>query len=102
MNGGFVLDVRGRDIEAQQLAATFDKETCRWHVGGDAGEMRRSETRRVILEALRGTPEGMNPQDISADTGIKPGTIRTTLLRMVRDGEVKKARGKYTAVTVSL
>jgi hypothetical protein len=102
MNGGFILDVRGRDIEAQQLAATFDRETCRWHVGGDASEMRRSETRRAILEALRGTPEGMNPQDISADTGIKPGTVRTTLLRMVRDGDVRKLGGKYTATGVTV
>jgi len=102
INGGFVLDVRGRDIEAQQLAATFDKETCRWHVGGDAGEMRRSETRRLILEALRGTPEGISPQDISAETGIKPTTTRSTLLRMMRDGEVKKTGGKYVAVTATL
>jgi hypothetical protein len=97
-NGGFVLDVRGRDVEAQQLAATFDKETCRWHVAGDANEMRRSETRNAISEALRGTPEGMNPRDISADTGIKPGTIRMTLLRMVRDGEAKKVKGKYVVL----
>jgi hypothetical protein len=96
MNGGFILDVRGRDIEAQQLAATFDRETCRWHVGGDASEARRTETQRVILEVLRNASEGMNPQDISAETGIKPGTVRGTLLRMVRDGEVTKLKGKYT------
>src|SRR5262245_21207567 len=95
LTGGFVLDVRGRDIEAQQLAATFDKETCRWYVGGDASEMKRSETRRAILEALRGTPEGMNPRDIGAETGIKASTVRMTLLCMMRDGEVKKVRGKY-------
>jgi hypothetical protein len=102
MNGGFVLDVRGRDIEAQQLAATFDKETCRWHVGGDASEMRRSETRQLILEALRGTPEGMSPADVSAEIGIKASTTRSTLLRMMRDGEVRKVRGKYVAVTATL
>jgi hypothetical protein len=100
-NGGFILDVRGRDIEAQQFTATFDKETCRWHVGGDPGEMKRSETRRAILEVLRSTPGGMSPQDISADTGIKPSTVRPTLLRMVRDGEIKRARGKYTATAVT-
>jgi hypothetical protein len=100
INGGFILDVRGRDIEAQQLAATFD-QTCRWNVGGDASEMRRSESRRAILDALRDTPEGMSPQDIIAGTGLKPNTVRVTLLRMVRDGEVTKARGKYTTATVT-
>src|SRR5262249_29337959 len=95
MTGGFILDVRGRDIESQQFAATFDKETCRWHVGGDASEMKRSETRRAILEALRDAPDGMSPQDISAETGLKAGTVRPMLRRMVRDGEVKKLKGKY-------
>jgi hypothetical protein len=101
VNGGFILDVRGRDIEAQQLAATFDKETCRWHVGGDASEMRRSETRRVILEALRDAPEGMGPADISVETGIKPTTVRSALLRMRRDGEVKKVKSKYVLIVPS-
>jgi hypothetical protein len=95
MNGGFILDVRGRDIEAQQLAATFDKETCRWYVGGDASEMRRSETRRAITEALRTVPEGMNPAEVAAVSELKASTVRGTLARMVRDGEAKKVRGKY-------
>ena len=95
INGGFILDVRGRDIEAQQLAATFDKETCRWHVGGDASEMRRSENQRAIREAMHAAPEGMSPQDIGAETGIKPSTVRSALLRMVRAGEARKVKGKY-------
>jgi hypothetical protein len=102
VNGGFILDVRGRDIEAQQLAASFDKETCRWNVGGDVSAIRRSESRNAILEALRGASEGMNPQDIGADTGLKPNTVRSTLLRMARDGEVKKVKGRYVAVTATL
>jgi hypothetical protein len=97
INGGFILDVRGRDIEAQQLAATFDKETCRWNVGGDASEAKRSEATRAIDEALREAPEGMmTPQEIGAETGLKANTVRVTLLRMRRNGEVKKAKGKYT------
>ena len=93
--GGFVVDVRGRDVEAQQLAATFDKETCRWNVGGDASEMRRSETRNAIGEALREAGEGMSPREVGDETGLKPATVRVTLMRMVRDGEAKKVKGKY-------
>jgi hypothetical protein len=95
ISGGFILDVRGRDIEAQQLAASFDKETCRWNVTGDAGEARRNETRRVIDEVLSSTPEGMTPQEVAAETGLKASTVRTTLRRMGRDGEVAKAGSKY-------
>ena len=100
INGGFILDVRGRDIEAQQLAATFDKETCRWHVAGDASEMRRSEAQRAVGDALREAPEGtMTPQEISAETGLKAGTVRVTLLRMRRDGGVRKVKGRYMLST---
>jgi hypothetical protein len=95
INGGFILDVRGRDIEARQFAATFDKETCRWQVGGDAAELRRSETRHLILDTLRSVPEGMSPRDVGAETGLKASTVRMTLTRMARDGEVRKVKGKY-------
>jgi hypothetical protein len=94
--------VRGRDIEARQFAATFDKETCRWHVGGDASDARRSETRQLISEALRSVPEGMSPRDVGAETGLKASTVRMTLTRMARDGEVRKVKGKYVlCVTVT-
>jgi hypothetical protein len=99
--GGFVLDVRGRDVESQQLAATFDKSTLRWAVTGSAAERQQSETRRVISEALNSIPEGMTPAEIVAETDLRPGTVRTTLLRMRRDGVVKRVRGKYTVTPVT-
>jgi hypothetical protein len=95
LSGGFLFDVRGRDVEAAQLAAELDKETCRWRISGNASEIRRTENQRAIREAMRATPEGASPQDIGAETGIKPGTVRSTLLRMVRAGEAKKVKGKY-------
>jgi hypothetical protein len=94
--GGFVLDVRGRDVETQQLAATFDKETCRWNIGGDASEVRMSETKRLILDALKGAQGGMKPLEVADETGLKPTTVRGTLIRMARDNDVKRIKGKYT------
>jgi hypothetical protein len=32
----YIFDVRGRDVTADQLAATFDKSTCRWTFLGSA------------------------------------------------------------------
>jgi hypothetical protein len=92
---GFVFDVRGRDVEAQQLAAIFDRETCRWRITGEAGAIRRSESKRLIEEVLRSVPEGLSPAEIGADTGLKANTVRVTLLRMLREGEVRKSGGKY-------
>jgi DNA-binding transcriptional regulator PaaX len=37
----------------------------------------------------------MTPQDVSADTGLKPGTVRSALLRMKRDGELRKVSDRY-------
>jgi hypothetical protein len=95
VTGGFILDVRGRDLEAQQLAASFDKETCRWAVSGDAREMQRNATRRAIDEALESTPDGLTPQEIAAESGLKGSTVRMMLRRMGRDGEAVKAGSKY-------
>jgi len=40
-------------------------------------------------------PEGLSPAEIGADTGLKANTVRVTLLRMLREGEVRKSGGKY-------
>jgi hypothetical protein len=95
-DGNFVFDIRGRDVEAQQLAAVFDKATLRWNVTGDAAELRQSETRRAILEALRGDPDGMTPAEVAAATDLRPGSVRIALMRMRAAGEVTRVRGKYT------
>jgi hypothetical protein len=97
--GRFVVDVRGRDVEAQQFSATFEKDTCRWSLGGDASEARWGDTRRLILDALRDVPDGMTPREIGDETGLRAATVRVTLHRMVRDGDVTKAKGKYRLTT---
>jgi hypothetical protein len=40
------------ELEAAQLGASFDRETCRWSILGDAAEVQRSDTRKSILAAL--------------------------------------------------
>jgi AAA domain len=93
--GGFVFDVRGRDVESAQLAADFDRETCRWSIVGDAAETRRSETKRAILTALADAPDGLTPQEIASVTELVRSSVRSALLRMKRDGELKKAGNRY-------
>jgi hypothetical protein len=96
-DGNFVLDVRGRDVEHVQLAATFSKETCQWSVTGDAAAARLSETRRAILSVLTDADDGMTPAEIATAAEIKPNHARVTLFRMAKDGEIRKdRRGRYT------
>ena len=45
--------VRGRDIEEAELAAEFNRETCRWRIVGGAEEAFRSQERQAIIGALK-------------------------------------------------
>lgn len=99
---GCTLYGRGRDIAEIETAVEFQKDTCRWRVLGNAAEVRRSDERTAIIEAL--TPEcytegecySLGPREIADVTGQAYSAIRVTLHRMAKKGEVEKAgRGKY-------
>jgi RecA-family ATPase len=93
---GTTLYVRGRDVEEQEHAIAFSKETCRWSILGDATEIRRSTTRKSILEVLAEATTVLNPQEISAATGINRNAVDQRLYKMVKDGEaVQVGRGLY-------
>jgi hypothetical protein len=44
-SSGWIFDVRGRDVTAEELGAKFDKDTCRWTILGNAAEVHRSTER---------------------------------------------------------
>jgi RecA-family ATPase len=94
---GMTLYVRGRDIEEAEHAITFDKQTCRWTIKGDAAEVHRSDTRRKILDVLKGRkPNTMSPSEIAAAAGLKEEVVRVQLGRMLAQNEVlKSGRGEY-------
>jgi hypothetical protein len=93
---GVTLYGRGRDVTEVEDAVTFDRDSCRWRLLGDASEVRRSGERSQILEALREDGGEMSPQEIARVTGSSSTAIRQMLGRMAKDGEVVKIkRGRY-------
>lgn len=93
---GVTLSGRGRDIAEFETAMEFEKDVCRWRVLGDAGEVRKSDERKLILEALVTASEPMGSRDIADVTGQPDGNIRRMLAKMTRSGEVEKVkRGLY-------
>lgn len=93
---GVTLSGRSRDIEEFETALEFQKDTCRWSVLGEAAEVRRSDERKLILDALVTATEPMGSREIAAVTGQTDGNVRRLLAKMVRDGEVEKVkRGLY-------
>jgi len=93
---GKTLYVRGRDVEEAEHAITFNKETCRWSITGEAVEVHRSETRNKILAVLKTARELMGPSDIAAAADLKENVVKQRLHFMVPDGEVVRVgRGLY-------
>ncbi len=93
---GSTLYVRGRDVEECEHAVTFNSETCRWTVLGDAAEVHRSESRSLILKALLDASEPMSPEQISIATSLKRNNVDQLLYRMAKYGEaVMISRGRY-------
>ena len=93
---GTTLYIRGRDEEESEHAVTFNKETCRWVVLGEAAEVRRSDTRNQILAALLANRGEMSPTELASATDIAHNTVHQRLTGTLADGEViQLRRGKY-------
>jgi AAA domain len=90
---GVNLYTRGRDIEEISVAIKFEPGRCRWTVIGQAGEVRKSDERRLILDALNDSPSGMTRADIVATTGMKSNNVGVLLNKMMKAGEIMKTVG---------
>jgi hypothetical protein len=93
---GCTLYGRGRDIEEIETAVQFDKFTCRWTALGTASDVRRTDERGSVLDALADAGEPMSPTEIADATCMPGNNVRQLLFKMVKAGEiVKEGRGRY-------
>ena len=93
---GVTLFATGRDVAEIETAVEWDKATCRWRVLGEAHEVRRSDERTLILDALKAETEPVGPREIADATGHSYAAVRALLGVMSRAGEIQKIRhGKY-------
>jgi hypothetical protein len=97
---GFMLHARGRDLMEIEKAVMFNADACTWTVLGDAGEVRRSHERTLILAALSDAKdEPLSPRAIATECQLKDGNVRKLLTKMVIAGEVQRLKyGKYTCL----
>jgi hypothetical protein len=108
-NGGWIFDVRGRDVSSDELAAEFNNNTCRWTIRGNAAELHRSTERNSILNALRERRDPvtgkvtLTPKEIAEALAVecegKPPSyqaVKQNLYRMVQAGLLQRnGRGEY-------
>jgi RecA-family ATPase len=100
--GTYTLHGRGRDLVEFEKALVFNKDACTWTIVGDAHEIKITNERAAIIEALVEAGEVIGPNKIAMATGMKAANIRFLLSRLVLDGAVKKVGyGKYTLPTPS-
>jgi hypothetical protein len=93
---GTTLYGRGRDIEEIETAVQFSKKTCRWQVMGEATEVRRTDERTAIIDALKEAGEPMSAVEISDAIGVARNNVKQLLFKMAKAGEVTKVkRGRY-------
>lgn len=94
---GTTLYVEGRDlVEGVEKAITFDRETCRWVILGEAVEVQRRGERSRVLAILTDKPAGMASSDIARIAGLTRGSADTLLSRMAKDGDIDRLkRGRY-------
>lgn len=95
---GTTLHVEGRDlVDAVEKAVSFDRETCRWQILGEAAEVQCSAERSRVLTALRNAPEGLSVTELIGLARLGGSNAAYLLLgRMAEAGEVKRVkRGIY-------
>ena len=94
---GVTLHATGRDVAEIESALEWEKDTCRWRVLGDAGEVRRTDERSAILDALKDPADNpMSSREIADATEQTDGAVRRLLAKMVKAGEITRAaRGRY-------
>jgi hypothetical protein len=79
---GKTLYVRGRDVIERETAITFVGN--QWTIIGEAADIRRSDERAVIFEALRDNREPMTPGELAAVLGKRANNIKQLLFKMAK------------------
>lgn len=87
------LSVTGRDIEERDLAMKMIDGD--WLCLGDATEVRRSESRKNIIDALS-KGGSLTPAEIATAAMMPRGTVRRLLSGMLEKGEIRKGGEKYS------
>jgi hypothetical protein len=94
LSGMVKVFVRGRDIEEQEYAAEFNKDTCRWRLVGEADDVFRSQERQVILAALKDAGRPMSVPELMAVTErYDRHALYNLLYKMAKAGEVIQPPG---------
>ena len=89
------LYVTGRDVpEEKNYGLSWNKDTCRWAIEGDAREVLMSEARKDILEVLAREKRPLSAKEIAVLSRRKFDATRRLLPDMVADALIEQVKDK--------
>ena len=91
---GVTLYGRGRDIDEIETAMSFDRTTGQWSMLGPVSEVRKSDERKAITDALakHGT---ISISDLVSATGMDRNNVDQLIFKMAGKGEVVRPKRGY-------
>jgi hypothetical protein len=89
-----VLHVTGRDLDESEIALSWDPDTCRWSVLGNAAKYQLSKERQEVIDIIGNG--SMTPKEVAACLGKKANAVKKLLWTMANEGQLKSDGGRYS------
>ncbi|NLF03094.1 MAG: AAA family ATPase [Anaerolineales bacterium] len=99
---GAVLKVTGRDLDDQEIAVEWDRDTCSWQSLGDAADVARAEGHRRVLEALEALGGEATTTQIARELDQNRGNVSRLLADLVQSGKAIRGQRQGREVPYTL
>jgi hypothetical protein len=94
------LHVTGRDIESEEYGLKFNEPTLSWNVMGKLDELKSTENKQKLYEAIKEYGAEFSPTQIATVSGLSQSYVSRMLPYLAREGNVRKLkRGRYEYVS---
>jgi hypothetical protein len=94
---GYVLQVRGRDVEGMEKAIRFKPHNCTWEMLGNVEEVRHTAMQTAIIKAMQEIGKPASPKEIADEAQYKTANVSKLLQRLARDGLIFNTKhGRYS------
>jgi hypothetical protein len=90
------LIITGRDVEEAELGLNFSGDTLSWNIVGNANEIKSTEMKQKLYNAIRDYGAPFSPRQISGVCGLPETYVKRMLPYLEREENIKKlSRGRY-------
>ena len=90
------LHIDGRDVEKDEYALKFNPDNLSWKIIGKAHEVKSTDQKQRLYNALKEADNALSPKEIAGTTGLSSSYVRKTLPKLVEEGDITKiGYGKY-------